>query len=58
MTDEQQRNALTAAGVPLEKHEAHEDCATQLGHRVRALASQLAAAERRLGAAMRGEGGR
>jgi hypothetical protein len=33
-------NALTAAGIPLEPHEPHEGCATQLGHRVRLLAAR------------------
>jgi hypothetical protein len=33
-------NALTAAGVPLEPHEPHEGCQTQLGHRVRLLAAR------------------
>jgi hypothetical protein len=44
-------NALTAAGVALEPHEPHEGCATQLGHRVRALVAERdeaqALAERR-----------
>jgi hypothetical protein len=38
-------NALTAAGVPCEPHEPHEGCATQLGHRVRALTDHSDARE-------------
>jgi hypothetical protein len=33
-------NALHAAGIDAEPHEAHEGCATQLGHRVRLLAAR------------------
>jgi hypothetical protein len=32
-------HALDAAGIPLEPHEPHDGCPTQLGHRVRALAA-------------------